>query len=43
MYDPPSRSSLTSGSPGRSPEWSKISDAEREKIGLTFDNDGEFW
>ncbi|XP_037074982.1 calpain-5-like isoform X2 [Pollicipes pollicipes] len=27
----------------RSPEWSKISDSEREKIGLTFDNDGEFW
>ncbi|XP_043194204.1 calpain-5-like isoform X1 [Amphibalanus amphitrite] len=26
-----------------SPEWSKISESEREKIGLTFDNDGEFW
>ncbi|KAF0291460.1 Calpain-5 [Amphibalanus amphitrite] len=29
--------------PARSPEWSKISESEREKIGLTFDNDGEFW
>lgn len=26
-----------------SEEWGKISDAERERIGLTFDEDGEFW
>lgn len=27
----------------RSPEWQKISKDEREKIGLTFEEDGEFW
>ncbi|XP_076054857.1 calpain-5-like isoform X2 [Oratosquilla oratoria] len=27
----------------RSPEWSKVSVAEREKLGLTFEDDGEFW
>lgn len=27
----------------RSPEWANITDKEREKLGLTFDDDGEFW
>ena len=27
----------------RSPEWSSISDKDRDKLGLTFDDDGEFW
>jgi len=27
----------------RSPEWQRISSAEREKLGLTFEEDGEFW
>ncbi|XP_042219812.1 calpain-5-like isoform X2 [Homarus americanus] len=27
----------------RSPEWSKVSASEREKLGLTFEDDGEFW
>ncbi|XP_059080886.1 calpain-5-like isoform X2 [Tigriopus californicus] len=27
----------------KSPEWSNISEKEREKLGLTFDDDGEFW
>lgn len=27
----------------KSDEWSRISPEERMKIGLTFDNDGEFW
>ena len=27
----------------RSPEWDKIDKASRDKIGLTFDDDGEFW
>ena len=27
----------------RSPEWKLISDAERKNLGLTFDDDGEFW
>ena len=27
----------------RSEEWNKIDKASREKIGLTFDDDGEFW
>lgn len=27
----------------RSEEWSKISKSDREKIGLTFEDDGEFW
>ncbi|KAL5967982.1 Calpain-B [Taenia solium] len=27
----------------KSKEWSRISPEERMKIGLTFDNDGEFW
>lgn len=27
----------------RSPEWQKISKDERENIGLTFEEDGEFW
>ncbi|XP_076323559.1 calpain-5-like isoform X1 [Tachypleus tridentatus] len=26
-----------------SPEWAKISSSERERIGLTFEDDGEFW
>ncbi|XP_064615134.1 LOW QUALITY PROTEIN: calpain-5-like [Liolophura sinensis] len=26
-----------------SPEWQKISESDRRKIGLTFDEDGEFW
>ncbi|CAL4063652.1 unnamed protein product, partial [Meganyctiphanes norvegica] len=26
-----------------SPEWSKVSAAERENLGLTFEEDGEFW
>ena len=26
-----------------SDEWQKITKSDREKIGLTFDNDGEFW
>ncbi|XP_066988981.1 calpain-5-like isoform X5 [Macrobrachium rosenbergii] len=26
-----------------SPEWSKVSASEREKLGLTFEDDGEFW
>ncbi|KAJ8310510.1 hypothetical protein KUTeg_012375 [Tegillarca granosa] len=26
-----------------SPEWEKISKSDREKIGLTFEDDGEFW
>jgi calpain-5 len=26
-----------------SPEWEKIAKNDREKIGLTFDDDGEFW
>ncbi|XP_077987737.1 calpain-5-like isoform X2 [Glandiceps talaboti] len=26
-----------------SPEWEKVSKKEREKMGLTFDDDGEFW
>nr|CAH7752575.1 unnamed protein product [Callosobruchus chinensis] len=25
------------------PEWRFISDSEKEELGLTFDNDGEFW
>lgn len=27
----------------RSEEWEKIDKASRDKIGLTFDDDGEFW
>lgn len=27
----------------RSPEWRLISESRRREIGLTFDNDGEFW
>jgi calpain len=27
----------------RSPEWRFIPDEEKEEIGLTFDDDGEFW
>jgi len=27
----------------RSPEWRFIPDKEKEEIGLTFDDDGEFW
>jgi calpain len=27
----------------RSPEWRFIPDGEKEEIGLTFDDDGEFW
>ncbi|KAK8398222.1 hypothetical protein O3P69_003854 [Scylla paramamosain] len=26
-----------------SPEWSKVSASERQKLGLTFEDDGEFW
>lgn len=26
-----------------SPEWNQITESERERIGLTFDEDGEFW
>ncbi len=27
----------------RSPEWTNITEKEREKLGLTFNDDGEFW
>ena len=27
----------------RSPEWANITEKERERLGLTFDDDGEFW
>ena len=27
----------------RSVEWTKISKSEKEKLGLTFEDDGEFW
>ena len=27
----------------RSPEWANISESQREKLGLTFSDDGEFW
>jgi hypothetical protein len=27
----------------RSPEWTKISNHEKDKLGLTFEDDGEFW
>lgn len=27
----------------RSPEWTRISKSEKEKLGLTFEDDGEFW
>eukprot|EP00095_Tigriopus_kingsejongensis_P006591 maker-scaffold516_size150393-snap-gene-0.24 protein:Tk06591 transcript:maker-scaffold516_size150393-snap-gene-0.24-mRNA-1 annotation:"calpain t" len=27
----------------KSPEWSSISEKEQEKLGLTFNDDGEFW
>lgn len=27
----------------RSPEWRYIPESEKEEIGLTFDDDGEFW
>ena len=27
----------------RSPEWANISEGQREKLGLTFSDDGEFW
>ncbi len=27
----------------RSPEWMKIPKSEKEKLGLTFEDDGEFW
>ncbi|KAK3878996.1 hypothetical protein Pcinc_016403 [Petrolisthes cinctipes] len=26
-----------------SPEWSKVSASERQRLGLTFEDDGEFW
>ena len=26
-----------------SPEWEKISKSDRENVGLTFEDDGEFW
>jgi len=27
----------------RSPEWSMVMKSDRDKIGLTFAEDGEFW
>ena len=27
----------------RSPEWNSISERDREKLGLVFNDDGEFW
>ena len=27
----------------RSPEWRFIPESEKEELGLTFDDDGEFW
>lgn len=27
----------------RSPEWEKISSSEKKDMGLTFDEDGDFW
>ena len=27
----------------RSPEWQYIPEEEKQEIGLTFDDDGEFW
>jgi len=27
----------------RSPEWNIISKSEKEKLGLTVEDDGEFW
>ena len=27
----------------KSSEWSDIAESERKKLGLSFDNDGEFW
>ena len=27
----------------RSSEWSLLSDREKDQMGLTFDDDGEFW
>jgi hypothetical protein len=29
--------------PYRSPEWKLLSAKEKEDIGLTYDDDGEFW
>ena len=29
--------------PFRSPEWEKIDQNDRKKVGLTFEEDGEFW
>ncbi|XP_022098028.1 calpain-5-like [Acanthaster planci] len=26
-----------------SPEWNKVSDSQRKSLGITFDDDGEFW
>jgi calpain, invertebrate len=34
---------LMNESKNRSPEWSYIPDGEKQVIGLTFDDDGEFW
>lgn len=28
---------------GRSEEWQKVSNGEREKLGMTVEDDGEFW
>ena len=39
MYSQSSLTRLLS----RSPEWTSISDKEKEKLGLSFDDDGEFW
>jgi len=27
----------------KNPEWSRIKDTERERLGLTLDHEGEFW
>ena len=27
----------------RSPEWNKVSDSQKKDLGLTFDDNGEFW
>ena len=27
----------------RSPEWNKVSESQKKDLGLTFDDNGEFW
>ena len=27
----------------RSPEWNKLKTSDREKLGIVFEDDGEFW